>query len=241
MATPDESVLDNPVWNALSGPQSHLAVRVGTAARFDPAMSPFAGLADDSEASWVDLARVVGPGGTAVLAGGPQRAPAAWREVFRVSGFQMTATMPGSAGEAEVDDPELDDPELVALGDEDAPAMIRLASLTKPGPFESRTHEFGGYVGVSREGRLVAMAGQRLRPPGWTEISAVCTEESARGSGLGSRLVRAVAADIRRRGETPMLHVAGTNVTAIRLYETLGFRKRRSLEFAAFMAPDSTP
>lgn len=199
-------------------------------------MSPFVGLADNSQESWADLAQVVGPGGTAVLAGGPQRPPAAWREVFRLSGFQMTATTPESARAT-----ELDDPELVSLGDEDAPAMIDLASLTKPGPFESRTHDFGGYVGVYREGRLVAMAGQRLRPPGWTEISAVCTEESARGNGLAGRLVLAVAADIRRRGETPMLHVSGTNVSAIRLYEKLGFRKRRSLEFAAFVAPDAVP
>ncbi|HEY4226262.1 MAG TPA: GNAT family N-acetyltransferase [Pseudolysinimonas sp.] len=230
MPAADDSVLDNPAWNALIGPEAALATRIGNAARFDPEMSPFAGLADGDPASWADLARLVGPGGAIVLTGGPQSPPPAWGEAFRVVGSQMIA---------DSIEPLLlaDDGELVELGDADAPAMLDLATRTRPGPFESRTHEFGGYLGVYREGRLVAMAGERLRPPGFTEISAVCTDESARGEGLAGRLVRAVATNIERRGETPMLHVAGSNAGAIRLYEKLGFRSRTPITFGGFTAP----
>jgi ribosomal protein S18 acetylase RimI-like enzyme len=226
-------VLDNPAWNALIGPQALLATRMGNAARFDPSMSPFTGLADGEPGSWADLARVVGPGGLAVLAGGPQSPPRVWGEEFRIVGLQMIAEsiepldVLGASGTDEI----------VALGNADAAAMLDLAARTRPGPFETRTHEFGGYLGIRRGGRLVAMAGERLRPPGFAEISAVCTEESARGQGLAGLLVRAVATNIQRRGETPILHVAGSNEGAVRLYEKLGFRTRIPITFLGVTAP----
>ena len=96
----------------------------------------------------------------------------------------------------------------------------------------------GAYLGIrDGDGALVAMAGERLHPPGWTEISAVCTDPSARGRGLATRLVRALAHGSRQRGETPFLHCAATNRGAIGLYESLGFRLRRSVDFAAARVP----
>jgi ribosomal protein S18 acetylase RimI-like enzyme len=225
---PSIAVLDNPVWYALTGPQASLARRVGNAARFDPRLSPFTAIADDDPRSWADLAELVGPGATAVLAAGPQTPPPGWIEKFRFRGLQMTGD----------DVLDLDDPELVELGEADAVEMRELAAQTRPGPFEERTHEFGGYLGVRRDGRLVAMAGQRIRPRGWTEISAVCTDQNVRGQGLASRLVRGVATAIRRRGDQPMLHVAESNEDAIRVYERLGFRTRGSVFFSGFAAPE---
>ena len=67
------------------------------------------------------------------------------------------------------------------------------------------------------------MAGTRFALPDHTEISAVCTHPSYRGQGLGSRLIRAVAAHITSTGRRPFLHTGGTNTPAIRLYESLGF------------------
>jgi predicted GNAT family acetyltransferase len=131
------------------------------------------------------------------------------------------------------------DPEIVRLGPGDASEMVELAARTRPGPFEARTHEFGGYLGVRREGVLVAMAGERLHPPGWVEISAVCTDEAVRGQGLASRLVRAVASSISARGDRPMLHVATSNTAAIALYERLGFRTRCEVGFAAYQCQPS--
>jgi predicted GNAT family acetyltransferase len=101
--------------------------------------------------------------------------------------------------------------------------MIALTALTDPGPFRTRTIECGRYLGVRRDGELIAMAGERQRLPGFVEISAVCTHPDFRGQGLAGRLVRAVAAGIERDGARPFLHTGATNTTAIRLYEALGF------------------
>ena len=115
------------------------------------------------------------------------------------------------------------DPEAVALSSADVAEMVELTERTTPGPFLPRTVELGGYLGLRREGRLVAMAGERMRPPGFAEISAVCTDEGWRGHGFAARLTRAVAGDIAARGETPFLHAAADNVNTIRLYKALGF------------------
>lgn len=128
-------------------------------------------------------------------------------------------------------------PEAVRLGPADVPEMLDLVARTRPGPFEPRTVELGTYLGVRRGGALVAMAGERLRPPGWSEISGVCTDESVRGQGLGGGLVRAVAHEIGQRGETPFLHAAASNTGAVRLYESLGFALRRRTVFLAALVP----
>ena len=222
----DESVLDNPVWFALTGPQADRAARDGNAVRFPSEVSPFVGMVDDSDASWADLARLLGPSAPAVMFQ-TGRVPSAWTETFSGRGLQMIA---------ETVEP-VDDPEIVSLGDDDAAEMFDLAARTRPGPFERRTLELGGYVGVRRDGVLVAMAGERLRPPGWTEISAVCTDEAFRGQGLAGRLVRRVASSISARGDRALLHVAASNVGAVGLYERLGFRVRREVAFAAYLSP----
>ncbi len=125
------------------------------------------------------------------------------------------------------------------LGQADVQEMLDLARRTKPGPFLPRTVEMGTCPGIRRGGALVAMAGERLHPPGWTEISAVCTDEAWRGRGLASRLVLAIVAGIRARGELPFLHAVATNVNAIRLYEELGFRLRRYTVFSVARAPEA--
>jgi ribosomal protein S18 acetylase RimI-like enzyme len=123
------------------------------------------------------------------------------------------------------------DAEAVTLGPADVPDILRLVERTKPGPFLARTIELGTYLGIRRDGELVAMAGERMRPPGWTEISAVCTDPAWRGHGFASRLTRAVAAGILARGDTPFLHAIAANVTAVRLYKELGFSHRRDIQF----------
>jgi predicted GNAT family acetyltransferase len=109
---------------------------------------------------------------------------------------------------------------------------------TKPGPFLARTIELGSYFGIRRDSVLIAMAGERLRPPGWTEISAVCTDVEYRGKGLASRLMKAVGAGILARSERPLLHAASDNTNAIRLYQDLGFSPRRHISFEVVRISD---
>jgi ribosomal protein S18 acetylase RimI-like enzyme len=220
--------LDNPVRSSLLGPQSGFAERVGQALRYPADVSPFVTVPDDpDESDWRDLADLLGPGGIALLAAVDVPPPADWPLVGSVPGVQLVGS--GVAGEQ--------DDELLRLGPADVPEMLELAARTKPGPFLPRTIELGTYLGLRRGGELVAMAGERMHPPGWTELSAVCTDPGWRGHGLGTRLIRALVAGIRARGETPFLHAAADNTSALRLYEALGFELRRPVSFRAFGVP----
>lgn len=122
--------------------------------------------------------------------------------------------------------------DLLQLTDADAPEMLALATLTEPGPFLSRTHTMGRFLGIRIDGRLAAMAGERMRFPGYTEVSGVCTHPDFRGRGLARRLSAAVAANIEARGEQPFLHAWKTNSAAIALYEQLGFELRAEVNVA---------
>jgi ribosomal protein S18 acetylase RimI-like enzyme len=224
-----DGILDNPVWAALTGPHAGFAETGGAAARYEAGLTPFAALADDADPrAWADLAALIGPGASALLTGPALQAPADWEVLGEDEGVQLVDV----AVKAEPD------VEATLLGDADFADMLDLVTRTRPGPFLPRALELGAFLGIRRDGRLVAMAGERVRPPGWTEISAVCTDPDYRGQGLAARLVRAVAAGIRERGDTPMLHAAATNVGAIRLYEALGFELRTRTRFAMVKSPD---
>ncbi|MFI1035279.1 GNAT family N-acetyltransferase [Streptomyces sp. NPDC020951] len=223
--------LDNAVWAALDGPHAHLADRVGRAARYPADVYDFAALADPGDpAAWADLLTLVGPG-TAVRVKPVQRVPDGWEVIGGGEGVQLVAT-----GEFRTEPA----PEAVTLGPDDVPEILDLVARTRPGPFLRRTIELGTYLGIRRQGRLIALAGERLRLPGWTEISAVCTDPDQRGQGLATRLIRAVGDGIRERGDTPFLHAAAGNAHAIRLYESLGFTLRRRSTIVSVRTPGTS-
>ncbi|MFJ9895668.1 GNAT family N-acetyltransferase [Streptomyces sp. NPDC091280] len=229
MSTSDERVLDNPARASLTGPHARFAERRGRILRYPADVSPWLALPGEPDADdWADVAAFSGPGAEIALFGCREQVPDDWEITFDIDGVQMVDDGLAAAP----------DPEAVLLGPADVPEMLDLVERTRPGPFLPRTVELGTYLGIRRDGALVAMAGERLHPPGWTEISAVCTDPSVRGQGLASRLVLAVAHGIRERGETPFLHTGAGNTSAIRLYETLGFRLRRTTEFLAARAPE---
>ena len=212
----------------MSGSHARFAQAKGDVLRYQPDVAPFAGLPDHPGPSvWADLADLVGPGAVVGIFQPGLVTPSDWEVVAQGIGVQMVGTALEGAPE----------PEAVTLGPADVPEMLDLVERTKPGPFLSRTVELGTYLGIREGGDLIAMAGERLRPPGWTEISAVCTDPAHRGRGLASRLVRAIAAGIQGRGELPFLHTASTNTTAIRLYDELGFMLRRTVPFLAVRVP----
>jgi ribosomal protein S18 acetylase RimI-like enzyme len=218
-------VLDNPVWASLRGAHRHLAETNGRAARYPADVAPFHALADPADPhAWADLAALVGPGAEIAVPGAPLSPFPGWAVAGNIAGVQFVDTALEAA----------DDPEAVRLTAADVPEVLDLIDRTQPGPYLPRTIELGTYLGIRRRGSLIAMAGERLHPPGWTEISAVCTDPAHRGQGLATRLVRAVAAGIRRRGETPFLHTGASNSTAIRLYRSIGFELRRQTTFGRY-------
>jgi ribosomal protein S18 acetylase RimI-like enzyme len=222
--------LANPVWHALGGPQAALAEAKGRVRRFQPDVSVFGALPDAPDADdWDALRALVGAGESAFLIRDSIDAPDDWTTTFELPCVQMVL-------EGEITPGPL--PEHVALGTADVPEMTDLVARTEPGPWRPRTVEFGGYIGVRDRGALIAMAGERMRPPGFTEISAVCTEPEYRGRGLAGGLTRVVAAAIAARGDRPMLHASAHNASAVRLYESLGFRQTRPMVAMALRAPE---
>ncbi|MER5795569.1 GNAT family N-acetyltransferase [Streptomyces sp. NPDC001980] len=222
-------VLDNPARASLTGPHVLFAERRGRILRYPVDVSPWLALPDDPDADdWADLAALAGPGAEVPLPGYRGELPEGWELTMNIAGVQLVDEGMDAVPE----------PAAVRLGPADVPEILDLVERTRPGPFLPRTIELGTYLGIRREGRLIAMAGERLHPPGWTEISAVCTDPAHRGEGLATRLIRAVAYGIRERGETPFLHTGAENTTAIRLYESLGFRLRRRTAFVAARVPE---
>jgi GNAT superfamily N-acetyltransferase len=219
--------LDDPVGASLRGHHAHLARTLGGAVTYEQEVATFSSITGDD--AWADLAKLLGPGAFADMFSHPATPPADWAPVFVLEGRQMV----WAGGEPTVEGAD----DVVELGAADVPEMLDLAERTRPGPFWSRTHELGTYLGVRDGGTLVAMAGERLRPPGWTELSAVCTAHEARGRGLAARLTGALAARVLARDERPFLHVAEANTGAIALYERLGFTTRKPVTFRGFRTP----
>ncbi|WP_299539214.1 GNAT family N-acetyltransferase [uncultured Streptomyces sp.] len=220
--------LDNPVRAALTGPHARFAERRGRVLRYPGDVTPWFALPDAPDADdWADAAALAGPGGSVLLLNFRGEPPATWTTGFHAEGVQLAGERVDAAP----------DPEAVRLGPADVPEMLDLVARTEPGPFLPRTVDMGSYLGIRRGGALVAMAGERLHPAGWTEISAVCTDPAARGQGLAGRLIRAVAHGIEQRGETSFLHAVDSNTGAVRLYEALGFRLRARVSFREAVAP----
>ena len=214
--------LKRPVWSALTGPQAALATRHGNAVRINPEIGYFAAMREESAPS-EDLACVTRASGRQswLLEPRPVERPAGLVRLREAALTQMIAERPVLDG---------NDEGIVPLTEADSRDMFVLARATEPGPWESDTYLYGGYYGIRENGKLVAMAGTRLRPaPDLAEVSGVCTDHAARGRGLAKRLTIRVMRDMVDRGETPFLHCWSSNEAAIALYRTLGFAISREL------------
>jgi ribosomal protein S18 acetylase RimI-like enzyme len=211
--------LDRPIWSALTTRQRSISLGGDRARRFPAEVAPFADVRD--AADMAELAALVPAGDFVVLfTGEPVAPPPGLAIVDTSSGDQMVLeTLRAPQGDFDI----------APLAAADVAAMQELVRLTNPGPFGPRTIELGRFVGIRRDGRLVAMAGERLKPEGHTEITGVCTHPDHRGRGYSQALVADVARHIIGCGDTPFLHVYSTNRGAITLYEKLVFRLRRTL------------
>lgn len=216
-----DAVLDDPVRASLNGAHARFRVGDGAIVRYQPDVARFIGNPRDPSADdFAALARLAQPGTPLSLRGVTRPLPTGWRLEDEITLVQYDGSELATAP----------DDEAVVLGPENVDEILDLVARTQPGPFERRTIELGLYLGLrDADGGLIALAGERLHPPGWTEISAVCTDPAHRGRGLGTRLIRAVGHHIRSRGETPFLHTSAANTSARALYEHLGFRLRASI------------
>jgi ribosomal protein S18 acetylase RimI-like enzyme len=210
--------LDNPVWTALTTTQAHWARASPLARRFPVEIGPLAGFEAPTRAAYESLGELFPAGGVAAIClDEPPELPTTWilHEVAPM--LQMICTnrkLPPPASD------------FVTLTAADAPEMLALATLTKPGPFAIRTHELGDFIGIKRSGKLAAMAGERLRAPGYTEVSAVCTHPDHVGHGYATGLMVEIMRRILARSETPFLHVRSQNQRATELYHRLCYVDR---------------
>jgi ribosomal protein S18 acetylase RimI-like enzyme len=221
-------VLENPIWHALAGPHEAFAEAHGRARRYQRDVSVFSAVDVLDAAAWADLAACADDNSSILLIRSelPDEVDG-WKQTWNFSLFQMVVD--------ELRAPRADTTATVReLGADDIEAMLALTAIAGPGPFVRGTPQFGGYVGVFEDGHLLAMAGQRMRLPGMTEISAVCTHPDARGRGLGELVSHRVASAIIASGDQPFLHVAIDNDNAIRLYDRLGFTKANQVAIAGY-------
>jgi predicted GNAT family acetyltransferase len=211
-------ILDRPVWSALTTRHAVLAEGGDRARRYPPSIVPFAATEEDDPESLEALEALATSGVPMVFLQGPKVVlPPGLAVVFSADAVQMVAERPLD---------RLEDARIEPLGEAHAEEMLKLATLTKPGPFTLRAQALGHFWGIRQEGRLVAMAGERMRQTGFTELSGLCTHPDVRGHGLGKLMLRFVAGEIAARGDTAYLHAFASNTSAIALYESLGFRPR---------------
>ncbi len=230
---PAPNPLDRPVWATLNTYHAAVATGGALARRFLPQYNVFASPCDESEPALAALAALVGPAERVCLNQAPPvSVPPGLMIESALQGVQMLATR--AAGEVGGVEP------IGILTEADAADMFALAQLTEPGPFAPRTHTLGRFLGIRIEGRLAAMAGERFRFPGYTEVSAVCTHPDFRGRGFARRLTAAVTAVIEQRGERAFLHAWKTNIPAITLYRSLGFEIRTEMNVRVLRRADGS-
>jgi ribosomal protein S18 acetylase RimI-like enzyme len=229
-----EALLDNPIWNSLATRHAHLAIGAdighGLARRYPADIGPLSGVQELTSEAYADLAAIVPEGDVAVLfLKNSLEIPAGWQLLRDGTLVQMVCP-------AVPDQPSLAEP-ILPMTSADFPEMVALASLTEPGPFRNHTANLGGFVGIRVDGRLAAMAGQRLAPTGFAEVSAVCTHPDFRGRGYAQALVAAVTRNIHSDGRMPFLTSFEVNAAAIRIYQQVGFLHRRAFQLAVLKPP----
>jgi predicted GNAT family acetyltransferase len=213
--------LDRPAWTALNTRHSMFAQGGTLAKRYDPSIVPFAAAGNDDPESLHALTALVPAGDSVVFAQSDR--------VVLPPGFKATITAEGVQMIATARLQRVEDDRIQPLTEADAAEMLALATMTRPGPFTLRAQSLGSFWGIKIGGRIAAMAGERMKQPGLTELSGVCSHPDFRGQGLARLLSLYVADKIFAAGDTPYLHAFATNDAAIKLYESIGFRLRSGM------------
>jgi len=224
--TAPSQLLDNPIWGTLVTRHAKEVLGKGRARRFSPEVSPLGGIPDETDQSLADLSELIADQGGVVLA--QDRLFACPERAEMVHHFYVHQMHLTDSSYAQID------PSLERLGAADAAQMLALVVEAHPGPFALKTHELGEYWGIKIEGQLVAMAGERMKLPGLSEISGVATYEAHRGKGYAKQLCRHLMGRILERGENAFLHVETEKPDVENFYHRLGFGSQRTLVAQVF-------
>jgi ribosomal protein S18 acetylase RimI-like enzyme len=217
-----EYILDNPAWHALSSGNKDLANGNETAKYFAREVSPFVGINEPTISNFNKLYETIPFAGSfGFISPVEIEFPLPWKVVKCMRVLQMTFEGPLTQ--------TIDEKGIVPLNETHIPQMLDLTKLTNPGPFNDRTIDFGHYRGIFDGDRLVAMAGQRMHPYNYAEISAVCTHSDHLGKGYARKLLLNQVERIKAASETPFLHVLADNTRAIKVYHDLGFKTRKEI------------
>jgi ribosomal protein S18 acetylase RimI-like enzyme len=217
-------VLDRPIWSALTSRHAALALGGPLAWRYQPSIVPFAAARDDGAESIAALAALAAHSPEMVLAeANPLTLPPGFVVTLSIPAVQMILVRPPE---------QATDARIERLTEADAEEMLALATLTKPGPFTLRAQALGEFWGIRIDGRIAAMAGERMRQVSFTEVSGVCSHPDFRGRGLARVLSLFMTHRVLARGETPFLHAYATNTPALRLYESIGYEVRTAMNIA---------
>ena len=219
-------ILDNPAWNSLNTNHRQLGKIGKKAAVYNPQISVIGAVKENTLDAYLELGTLTTPGVPVAIIG--FKIPSelkGWMTLQSAETYQMVCNKP-------IDYAEVD---YVELTKKDVPEMMKLVEVTKPGPFSPGTIEMGHYVGIRKNGELIAMGGERMKPKGYVEISGICTHPEHRGKGYGTAITGILTNTILEQGDTPFLHVFKQNETAIRLYEKLGYATRKVIPVSALM------
>jgi len=221
--------LDNPAWSALTTHQSQIALVEGMARRFPPEMCVHGALAVPMPQAWESLARLARvPVGLFTPA--PLGPPPGWTITRHVELIELVHEDDGAAIDQNASTA------VTNLSEADLPEMNVLYEATRPNrKLCQRIQKLGAFLGIRFDQKLVAMAGLRMHPPGYREISTVATLPGFEGRGCATALVAALVARIRERNERPFLTVRTDNARAVEIYGRLGFRERTRLHSTSVM------
>lgn len=219
-----EMVLDNPVWYALQTVHQPMSLGTTTVQRYPTDILRMIGCENPAKAQLSEIEPWIFPAEKIYLVGELASMPPGWKVAGIYICTQMLCT--------KVVEPAVKSgPEIIPLEGNNLDEMLELIRIALPGFFFTNTPSLGDYYGIFNEGKLVAMAGERLKIKGYTEVSAVCTHPDYRGNGYAQALVAFVSQKVLDEGTIPFLHYLSTNTRARSVYDMVGYTERRLMPF----------
>lgn len=215
----DNHKLDNPVWYSVSETHKSFGIDFGTIKFYHPDYCPFGGLiaAENIENPISEYAKLVN---NFHVIGHKPTVPDNLKLNHELICLQMIIH---ERIEGESKD------QIVKLGEEHLEDLLGLVKIVYPDYFKKKTSSLGNYYGIYKNNQLVAVTGERMQMSEYTEVSAVITHPEHTGKGYAKQLVAHTVNAILEQNKTPFLHVAESNVGAIKLYEKLGFQTRTKI------------